>query len=56
MEAAQMKVTGVTKTTVTVSWVWKRKSRPVGVNGYQVMLRRGSEMQGRLESVLEEIC
>lgn len=51
-----MKVTGVTKTTVTVSWVWKRKSRPVGVNEYQVMLRRGSEMQSRLESVLEEIC
>lgn len=51
-----MKVTGITKTTVTVSWVWKRKSRPVRVNGYQVMVRRGSEMQSRFESVLGEIC
>nr|AAR25690.1 class I helical cytokine receptor number 27 [Tetraodon nigroviridis] len=45
MEAVQMKLTSVTMTTVTVSWVWQRKSRPVRVNGYQVVLRRGSEVQ-----------
>lgn len=49
MEAVQMKLTSVTMTTVTVSWVWQRKSRPVRVNGYQVMLRRGSEVQSRFE-------
>lgn len=47
-----MKVTGVTKTTVTVSWVWQKKPRPVRVNGYQMRLRRGSEMESRFESVL----
>lgn len=47
-----MKLTGVTKTTVTVSWVWQRSSRPVRVDGYQVMLRRGSEMHSGFESVL----
>lgn len=52
MEAVQMKLTDVTKTTVTVNWVWQRKSRPVRVNGYQVMLRTGSEMQSRFDSVL----
>lgn len=51
MEAVQIKLSGVTKTTATVSWVWQRKARPVRVNGYQVMLRTGSEMQSRFEAV-----
>lgn len=50
MEAVQMKLMGVTKTTVTVSWLWQRKSQPIRVNGYQVMLRGDSEMQSRFES------
>ncbi|XP_056888724.1 uncharacterized protein LOC130525702 isoform X2 [Takifugu flavidus] len=44
MEAVQMKLVGVTKKTVTVGWVWQRRSKPIRVGGYRAMLRRGSEM------------
>ncbi|XP_033475902.2 interleukin-6 receptor subunit beta isoform X1 [Epinephelus lanceolatus] len=45
MEAVQLKVMGVTKTTVTVMWVWQRTSGPMRVNRYEVTLRKDSEKQ-----------
>ncbi|KAK5909310.1 hypothetical protein CesoFtcFv8_003252 [Champsocephalus esox] len=45
VEAAQLKVVGVTKTTVKVEWVWQRKAGTVTENRYRVMLRRDSERQ-----------
>lgn len=42
-----MKVVGITKTTVTVTWAWQNKSGPVQVNRYRVMLRKDSERQSR---------
>lgn len=47
MKAVQMKLVGVTKKTVTVGWAWQRASKPIRVNRYRMMLRRGSEMQSR---------
>ncbi|XP_034727067.1 interleukin-6 receptor subunit beta isoform X3 [Etheostoma cragini] len=43
MEPVQLKVGGVTKTTVTVVWVWQRKAGPIRVNRYRVMLTKESE-------------
>ncbi|XP_068559635.1 interleukin-6 receptor subunit beta [Cebidichthys violaceus] len=45
MEAVQLKVVGVTKTTVKVVWVWQRKVGPIRVHRYSVRLRRDSESQ-----------
>ncbi|KAM8760603.1 interleukin-31 receptor subunit alpha isoform 1-T1 [Acanthopagrus schlegelii] len=45
MEVVNMKVVGMTKTTVTVAWAWQNKSGPVRVNRYRVMLRKDSERQ-----------
>nr|XP_046241778.1 interleukin-31 receptor subunit alpha isoform X2 [Scatophagus argus] len=45
MEAVNLKVLGTTKTTVTAAWEWQRKSGPVRVNRYRVMLRKESERQ-----------
>nr|XP_020450791.1 interleukin-6 receptor subunit beta-like isoform X2 [Monopterus albus] len=43
MEVVNLKVVGVTKTTVTVEWAWQRKSGPIRVNRYSMMLRTDSE-------------
>ncbi|TDH13180.1 hypothetical protein EPR50_G00055450 [Perca flavescens] len=43
MEPVQLKVGVVTKTTVTVVWVWQRKAGPIRVNRYRVMLTKASE-------------
>ncbi|XP_054466393.1 interleukin-6 receptor subunit beta [Anoplopoma fimbria] len=43
-EAVQLKVVGVTKTTVTVMWVWQRKAGPIRVHRYRVRLRKDSEV------------
>ncbi|XP_059184696.1 interleukin-6 receptor subunit beta [Centropristis striata] len=43
MEAVQLKVVGVTRTTVTATWLWQRKSGPIRVERYSVMLRKDSE-------------
>ncbi|XP_034027057.1 interleukin-6 receptor subunit beta [Thalassophryne amazonica] len=45
MEATNLSVVGVTKATVTVKWVWQRKTEPIRVNRYRVMLRIDSESQ-----------
>uniref|UniRef100_A0A1A7XNL9 Fibronectin type-III domain-containing protein n=3 Tax=Iconisemion striatum TaxID=60296 RepID=A0A1A7XNL9_9TELE len=45
MEAVDLKVVGTNKTTVTVMWAWQRKSDPIRVKGYRVMLRRDSDTQ-----------
>ncbi|KAL6114925.1 uncharacterized protein ACO6RY_05585 [Pungitius sinensis] len=43
MEAVQLKVVGVTKTSVSVVWVWQKKSGPIRVQRYRVKLRKDSE-------------
>uniref|UniRef100_G3PP97 Fibronectin type-III domain-containing protein n=1 Tax=Gasterosteus aculeatus aculeatus TaxID=481459 RepID=G3PP97_GASAC len=43
MEAVQLKVVGVTKTSVSVAWVWQKKSGPIRVQRYRVKLRKDSE-------------
>ncbi|XP_070759859.1 interleukin-6 receptor subunit beta [Enoplosus armatus] len=45
MEAVGLKVVGVTKTTVTVVWAWQKKSGPIRVKGYSVMLEKDSQRQ-----------
>lgn len=55
MEAVQMKLVGVTKKTLTVGWVWQRVSKPIRVNGYRMMLRRGSDMQSRFAVLLRNL-
>ncbi|XP_035852887.1 interleukin-6 receptor subunit beta isoform X2 [Sander lucioperca] len=45
MEPVQLKVGVVTKTTVTVVWVWQRKAGPIRVNRYRVMLTKESESE-----------
>ncbi|XP_032371256.1 interleukin-6 receptor subunit beta isoform X2 [Etheostoma spectabile] len=45
MEPVQLKVGAVTKTTVTVVWVWQRKAGPIRVNRYRVMLTKESESE-----------
>ncbi|XP_078107633.1 interleukin-6 receptor subunit beta [Sander vitreus] len=45
MEPIQLKVGVVTKTTVTVVWVWQRKAGPIRVNRYRVMLTKESESE-----------
>ncbi|XP_029294751.1 interleukin-6 receptor subunit beta [Cottoperca gobio] len=42
MEAVQLKVVGVTKTTVKVVCVWQRKAGPIRVNRYTVRLKKDS--------------
>ncbi|XP_075935016.1 interleukin-6 receptor subunit beta [Anarhichas minor] len=44
-EAVQLKVVGVTKTTVTVVWVWQRKAGLIRVYRYRARLRSDSESQ-----------
>ncbi|KAK9522032.1 hypothetical protein VZT92_018525 [Zoarces viviparus] len=44
-EAVQLKVVGVTKTTVTVVWVWQSKVGPIRVRRYRARLRSDSESQ-----------
>ncbi|XP_029367402.1 interleukin-6 receptor subunit beta isoform X2 [Echeneis naucrates] len=46
MEVVNLRPTDVTKTQVTVSWEWQRKSQPIRVNGYKVMLNRNSDTVG----------
>uniref|UniRef100_A0A671X218 Fibronectin type-III domain-containing protein n=2 Tax=Sparus aurata TaxID=8175 RepID=A0A671X218_SPAAU len=50
LEVVKMKVVGITKTTVTVTWAWQNKSGPVQVNRYRVMLRKDSERQKNVPS------
>ncbi|XP_041855587.1 interleukin-6 receptor subunit beta isoform X2 [Melanotaenia boesemani] len=45
MEAVSLKVINVTKTTLTIMWAWQRKSEPIRVDRYSVMLRRDSDRQ-----------
>ncbi|XP_063753008.1 interleukin-6 receptor subunit beta isoform X2 [Eleginops maclovinus] len=45
VEAVQLKVVTVTKTTVKVEWVWQRKAESVTEKRYRVRLRRDSERQ-----------
>ncbi|XP_076586604.1 interleukin-6 receptor subunit beta [Chaetodon auriga] len=45
MEAVKLKVIDVTKTSVTFVWLWQKKSRPIRVNRYRVMLRKDSEIR-----------
>ncbi|XP_041793945.1 interleukin-6 receptor subunit beta isoform X2 [Chelmon rostratus] len=45
MEPVKLTVMGVTKSTVTFVWEWQKKSRPIRVNRYRVMLRKDSEIQ-----------
>ncbi|XP_070820044.1 interleukin-6 receptor subunit beta [Chaetodon trifascialis] len=45
MEAVKLKVIDITKTTVTFVCLWQKKSRPIRVNRYRVMLRKDSEIQ-----------
>ncbi|KAM8887069.1 interleukin-6 receptor subunit beta isoform 2-T2 [Spinachia spinachia] len=43
MEAVQLKVVGVTKTSVSVVWAWQTKSGPIRVQRYTVRLREESQ-------------
>ncbi|XP_069562112.1 interleukin-6 receptor subunit beta [Brachyistius frenatus] len=45
MEAVSLKVVGVTKMTVTIVWAWQKKSGPIRVNRYRVLLRKDSDRQ-----------
>lgn len=45
MEVVGLELVGVTKTTVTVKWVWQRKTQPLRVKTYRLMLRRFSHEQ-----------
>ncbi|XP_029999354.1 interleukin-6 receptor subunit beta [Sphaeramia orbicularis] len=45
MEVVGLKLVGVTKTTVTVMWAWQRKTLPIRVKTYRLMLRRDSDEQ-----------
>lgn len=56
MEAVNLTVVDVTKTTVTVVWAWQRKSEPIRVNRYTVTLRKDSETQSRLTEFSSEMC
>ncbi|KAK5607930.1 hypothetical protein CRENBAI_008493 [Crenichthys baileyi] len=43
MEVVSLKVVGFTKTTVTVMWAWQKKSAPIRVDRYRLMLRRDTD-------------
>lgn len=43
MEAINLNVVGVTKTTVTVGWAWRKASGPIRVNRYSVLLKKDTE-------------
>ncbi|XP_072243353.1 interleukin-6 receptor subunit beta isoform X2 [Leuresthes tenuis] len=45
MEVVSLNVVSVTKTAVTIRWVWQRKSGPIRVSRYSMMLRRDSHRQ-----------
>ncbi|KAM4576776.1 interleukin-6 receptor subunit beta isoform 3-T3 [Odontesthes bonariensis] len=45
MEVVSPNVVSVTKTTVTISWAWQRKSGPIRVNRFSMMLRGDSHRQ-----------
>ncbi|XP_042277102.1 interleukin-6 receptor subunit beta [Thunnus maccoyii] len=45
MEVVRPKVVDTTKTTVTVAWAWQRKTAPIRVNRYALMLRKDAETQ-----------
>ncbi|XP_017283369.1 interleukin-6 receptor subunit beta [Kryptolebias marmoratus] len=45
MEPVNLKVVGVTKTTVAIMWAWQQKTGPIRVKGYRAMLRRDSDVQ-----------
>ncbi|XP_037535944.1 interleukin-6 receptor subunit beta [Nematolebias whitei] len=45
VEAINLNVASVTKTTVTVMWAWQQKSGPIRVKRYRVMLRRDADTQ-----------
>lgn len=47
MEVDQLRVSAVSKTTVTAAWAWQRKAAPVRVNIYRVMLWSSSEKHSR---------
>lgn len=57
MEPVKLTVMGVTKSTVTFVWEWQKKSRPIRVNRYRVMLRKDSEIQSRfMKEFSSEMC
>lgn len=45
LEVIGLKVAAVNKTTVTVKWAWHRRSGPISVRRYRVMLRTDSDSQ-----------
>uniref|UniRef100_A0A3P8TV24 Fibronectin type-III domain-containing protein n=1 Tax=Amphiprion percula TaxID=161767 RepID=A0A3P8TV24_AMPPE len=45
LEVVGLKVAAVNKTTVTVKWAWQRRSGPIRVRRYRVMLRTDSDSQ-----------
>ncbi|XP_030581567.1 interleukin-6 receptor subunit beta [Archocentrus centrarchus] len=45
MEAVNLRVVSVTKTSVTIVWVWQRKSEPIRVSRYAAILRKDSDKQ-----------
>ncbi|XP_051807209.1 interleukin-6 receptor subunit beta [Acanthochromis polyacanthus] len=45
LEVVGLKVAAVNKTTVTVKWAWQRRSGPIRVRRYSVMLRTDSDNQ-----------
>ncbi|XP_035798723.1 interleukin-6 receptor subunit beta isoform X2 [Amphiprion ocellaris] len=45
LEVVGLKVAAVNKTTVTVKWAWQRRSGPIRVRRYRVMLRTDSDRQ-----------
>lgn len=55
MEPVQLKVGVVTKTTVTVVWVWQRKAGPIRVNRYRVMLTKESESESRFSHCCQKV-
>lgn len=52
VEPTKLKVTGVNKTAVTVMWAWQRKSGPIRVDGYRVLLIASSCFPADSDSLL----
>ncbi|KAM7391046.1 hypothetical protein PAMP_021763 [Pampus punctatissimus] len=48
MEAVKLQLLDVTKTAVTAVWTWQRRTEPIRVNEYRVMLRKNAETQSLL--------
>ncbi|KAM7415561.1 hypothetical protein PAMA_017867 [Pampus argenteus] len=45
MEVVKLQLLDVTKTAVTAVWAWQRRTEPIRVNRYRVMLRKDAETQ-----------